>query len=67
LCPPAARPRPDIIARAATFLKRHTPGIRQLIAEDFHCYLPATHAVRGMLLISGKRWAKPEWARSDRL
>jgi hypothetical protein len=61
ICPPSIRPPDDVMARAASYLVRNMSRTRAMIAEDFHAYPPATHAVRALLLLSGKRWADPSW------
>jgi hypothetical protein len=61
ICPPGIRPADDVLARAASYLVRNMPHTRAMIDEDFHIYPPATHAVRALLLLSGKRWADPKW------
>lgn len=53
---PALRPKPDVLKRAATYLARSAPSYRRLIEEDFHAYLPISHAVRAMILATGQRW-----------
>jgi hypothetical protein len=61
ICPPSIRPADDVLARAASYLVRNMSRTRAMIVEDFHAYPPSTHAVRALLLLSGKRWADPSW------
>jgi hypothetical protein len=61
ICPASIRPADDVLARAASYLVRNMSRTRAMIDEDFHTYPPATHAVRALLLLSGKRWADPRW------
>jgi hypothetical protein len=61
ICPPSIRPADDVLARAASYLVRNMSRTRAMIDEDFHAYPPATHAVRALLLLSGKRWTDPRW------
>jgi hypothetical protein len=63
LCPPELRPDPAVLARAAGFLTRTIPMLREHIKRDLHTYLATSHAVRALVLASGRRWADPSWLR----
>lgn len=57
-CPAELRPDDLVLAHAAVFLKRTLPALRQALKDDnLHWYLFVSHAVRGLLLAHGHRWA----------
>lgn len=59
-CPPRFRPDDLVLMRAALYLKRTLPLMEVALEEDyFHWYMPISHAVRGLLLAHGHRWADP--------
>jgi hypothetical protein len=55
LCPEDMRPRPAIILRAARYLVGAIPAMRAAVQRDWHPFLPVSHAVRSLLLLSGTR------------
>jgi hypothetical protein len=64
LCPPDLRPDALVLERAARFLMRHIPSFNRWIREDFHLYMPVSHAVRAVVLANGKAWADPAWLKA---
>lgn len=61
LCPPDLRPPDEVIERAVTYLIRNLPRIAVMVNEDLHTFMPASHAVRGLLYAYGLQWGPPEW------
>ncbi len=63
LCPPELRPPDPVLRKAVRYLIGTLPGFEGGVQADFHVYLPASHAVRGLVLATGRQWADPAWLR----
>jgi len=63
ILPPDLRLDPAALRRAADFTLATLPTLREAILIDFHDYLPASHALRALVMARGQRWADPQWLR----
>lgn len=55
-CDPELRPPPGVLRRAADYLLSTLRHLKPVIEDDWHMYLPLSHAGRALHLASGHQW-----------